>query len=46
MTTEQKNNQAQAQAGKAGMYTSQTFILKKQAPKKSITLLDILLGRK
>ena len=46
MTTEQKQAQVKAQQGKAGTYTSTTFVLKKQAPKKSITLLDILLGRK
>ena len=42
-----KTNAQQGKAGKAGTYTGTGVQPKKQTqPKKSITLLDILLGRK
>jgi len=46
MTQDQKGKQENGKAGKAGKWTSSGFIPSKPAPKKKITLLDILLGRK
>lgn len=47
MTTDQKNKQQQGKAGKAGTYTGTGFQPRPQKQtKKSITILDILLGRK
>lgn len=47
MTTDQKSKQAQGKQGKAGTYTGTGFQPRpQQQPKKSITLWDILTGRK